>query len=160
LPDRWRFAFDEADAGNERGFHRADFNDASWPLVATRDTTLDAQGYDKTTVLWYRTHFSVPPKHDALTLFFGEVDGTGEVFVNGTKIAVPSPPANEKAAKNSVAPTREGLAKSRVPFEVDVTAAVHPGENILALRVDHTKMTDLALGGILRPVVLVEKPKP
>ncbi|NBV22426.1 MAG: hypothetical protein EBS05_10985, partial [Proteobacteria bacterium] len=54
-------------------------------------------------------------------------------------------------------PAREGLAKSRTPFEVDVTAVVQPGENVLALRVDHTRMTDLALGGILRPVVLIEK---
>ena len=30
------------------------------------------------------------------------------------------------------------------------------GDNVVALRVDHTKMTDLALGGILRPVALVE----
>ena len=56
-------------------------------------------------------------------------------------------------------PAREGLAKSRAPFEVEVTAAVQPGENVLALRVDHTKMTDLSLGGILRPVVLIEQPK-
>ncbi|MEQ2006577.1 MAG: hypothetical protein ABMA26_07255 [Limisphaerales bacterium] len=41
-----------------------------------------------------------------------------------------------------------------------MTAAVKPGENILALRVDHTRMTDLSLGGILRPVVLIEKPRP
>lgn len=180
LPDRWRFTFDAADTGNERGFHRADFADTAWPLVATRDTTLDAQGHDQTTVMWYRARFTVPPKHADLALFFGEVDGATEVYVNGKKVEVPTPVVAPKTSKKGAAkspapptppapavtatppvkPAREGLGKSRTPFEVDVTSAVKPGENVLALRVDHTRMTDLSLGGILRPVVLIEKPKP
>jgi len=47
-------------------------------LVATFNTTLDAQGYDKNTVFWYRTKFTAPAKHAKLTLFFGEVDGKSE----------------------------------------------------------------------------------
>lgn len=160
LPDRWRFAYDEADTGCTNGWQRADFNDAAWPLVAMRDTTLDARGYDKMTVLWFRTPFTVPPQHGPLTLFFGEVDGVSEVFVNGTRLAVPAPPVMAKKAGKKIAQLPEGLAPARAPFEVDVTAAARPGANILALRVDHTKMTDLALGGILRPVVLIEKPRP
>jgi len=180
LPDRWRFSFDEPDTGNERGFHRADFADTAWPLVATHNVTLDAQGHDKNTVLWYRTRFTVPPKHADLALFFGEVDGASEVYVNGKKIEVAAPVVAPKAPKKGAVavpatpapatpavavtppakPAREGLAKSRTPFEVDVTSAVKPGENVLALRVDHTRITDLSLGGILRPVVLIEKPKP
>lgn len=180
LPDRMRFSFDAPDTGNDRGFHRADFNDAAWPLVATRDVTLDAQGHDQNTVLWYRTRFTVPAKHADLALFFGEVDGASEVYVNGKKIEVPALVVAPKAPKKTAAkapaapapatpaasatppakPVREGLGKSRTPFEVDVTAAVRPGENILSLRVDHTRITDLSLGGILRPVVLIEKPKP
>ncbi|MFM8470979.1 MAG: DUF4838 domain-containing protein, partial [Limisphaerales bacterium] len=172
LPDQMRFSFDEPDTGNERGFHRADFADASWPLVATRHVTLDAQGHDQNAVLWYRTRFTVPAKHADLALFFGEIDGATEVYVNGKKVEVPAPVVVPKAPKKGAPakaaatapapakPVREGLGKSRTPFEVDVTAAVKPGENVLALRVDHTKMTDLALGGILRPIVLIEKPKP
>ncbi len=166
LPDQWRFTFDAADTGIERGFHRADFADAAWPLVATRDLTLDVQGFDQTTVMWYRARFTVPPRHADLALFFGEVDGASEVFVNGQKIPVPASEPPAKAVKKTASatppakPVGEGLGKSRTPFEVDVTAAVKPGENVLALRVDHTRMTDLSLGGILRPVVLVEKPKP
>jgi hypothetical protein len=56
-------------------------------------------------------------------------------------------------------PVREGMAKARQPFQVDITSVVKPGENLVALRVDHTKITDLALGGILRPVLLVNKPR-
>lgn len=181
LPDRWRFSFDAEDTGNERGFHRADFADTTWPLVATHNVTLDAQGFDQNTVLWYRTRFTVPPKHADLTLYFGEVDGASEVYVNGQKIEVVTAPVTPKAPKKGAVPAppvkpaapatpavavappakpaREGLGKSRTPFEVDVTSAVKPGENVLALRVDHTRITDLSLGGILRPVVLIEKPK-
>ena len=52
-------------------------------------TTLDTQGYDKNTVFWYRTKITVPEKHERLALFFGEVDGKAEVYVNGEKIAAP-----------------------------------------------------------------------
>ena len=163
LPDRWRFRLDESDTGNGQGFHRTDFNDAAWPLVATYSRTLDTQGYDKYTVLWYRTRFAVPAKHERLTIFFGEVDGASEVYVNGKKILVPEPAPSAKkpaaATTPGARPPREGLAKARTPFEVDVTAAVRPGENVLALRVDHSKMTELSLGGIVRPVLLIEKPK-
>jgi hypothetical protein len=42
---------------------------------------------------------------------------------------------------------------------VDLTGVVRAGDNTLALRVDHTQITDLSLGGILRPVLLIEKPQ-
>jgi len=165
LPDRWRFSFDEADAGNEQGFQRADFKDEAWPQVATFNTTLDVQGFDKNTILWYRTKLTVPAKHARLALFFGEVDGRSEVYVNGQKMTVPEQyqSAKKPGATTTTAPgvkaAREGLAKPRSPFEVDVTAAVHPGENVVVLRVDHSTITDLSLGGILRPVLLIEKPE-
>ena len=151
LPDRWRFTFDEADEGIAKGFHSADFDDAKWAAVATHDVTLDAQGFDKNAVQWFRARFTVP-EHGPLALFFGEVDGATEVHVNGRKINAPDDPKGKK-------PEREGQARARIPFEVDVTDAVHRGENVVALRVDHTKITDLSLGGILRPVLLIEKPK-
>lgn len=168
LPDKWRFAFDEDDQGNDRQYHATGFDDSKWPAVATYSTTLDSQGYDKNTVLWFRSKFSVPEKHGRLALFFGEVDGAAEVYVNGRKIdVVPNPADVKKPAKPATAPAegkpaatppaREGLARSRTPFEVDVTAAVHGGENVVTLRADHTRITELSLGGILRPVLLIEK---
>ncbi len=159
LPDRWRFAFDEKNAGLEQGWHTAAFNDSKWALVSTREKTLDAQGFDKNTVLWYRTPFRAPEPHGRLALFIGEVDGFAEVFVNGRKVDPARNPADSKPTQTAGQPAGDGRARPRVPFEVDVTGAIRPGENILALRVDHTKITDLALGGILRPVVLIEKPE-
>ncbi len=160
LPDRWRFSFDEDDSGNAKGFHRADFKDDAWPQVATFSATLDTQGFEKNTVFWYRTKITVSEKHENLALFFGEVDGKSEVYVNGEKIAVSQAVPNaKKAASPGVKEAREGMAKARTPFEVDVTAAMKTGENTVAVRVDHSQITDLSLGGIIRPVLLIAKPK-
>lgn len=175
LPDRMRFSADENDDGEMRGFHRSEFKDEDWMQVATRRVTLDVQGFDKNSVLWYRTRFYVPESHGPLSLFFGEVDGSSEVFVNGRRVDVPAVVDPTKDVKRAVerpvasaSPSvpvpvlkavREGLGKSRTPFEVDVTDVVRAGENVLALRVDHTRMTDLSLGGILRPILLIERPR-
>jgi len=137
LPDRWRLAYDERDEGLAQGFCKPDFDDASWREVATFSNTLDAQGLaDRQTILWYRAAFDVP-KPGKLALFFTDVDGDATVYVNGKEVGA--------------------SAKKRQPFEVDITNAVGQGRNVVAVRVDHSQITELFLGGILRPVLLVEK---
>jgi hypothetical protein len=153
LPKDWRFAIDEKDEGVVKNYAAAELDDSKWAVVSTYPQTLDVQGKAYEGVMWYRSRFNVPAGHGKLALFFGEVDGQTEVFVNGKKVAVPAPPAGKKGPVDL-----GGAAKARLPFEVEVTQAVRDGENVVALRVDHSKMTDLALGGILRPVVVVEKP--
>jgi hypothetical protein len=138
LPDRWRLAYDQSDRGLEKGYHRPGFDDSSWREVATYSNPLDAQGLpDRQTILWYRTRFRVPKAGRKLALFFTEVDGEASAYLNG------------KAAG--------GSQKKRAPFEVDLSDAVAPGENVVAVRVDHSKITELFLGGIIRPVLLIEK---
>jgi len=176
LPERWRFAIDEQDRGNAHGFPRAEFDDSKWPLASTFEKTLDTQGLYKTTILWYRTRFNVPEKHGPLSLFFGEVDGLAEVYVNGRKtepitdLPAAGTPDKDSAKENKKKPAppvaekprslvADGRVKARVPFRVDITAAAHPGENVVVLRADHSKITDLSLGGILRPVLLIEGPE-
>lgn len=137
LPDQWRLAYDEADAGAANGYARPDFDDSQWRTVATYTTTLDAQGLpDRKTFLWYRTKFQVPAQHGKLSLFFAEVDGRATVYVNGKQVG-------EQTGK-------------RVPFTVDIGDAAAPGANTIAVRVDHTGITELFLGGIIRPVLLVD----
>ena len=64
--------------------------------------------------------------------------------------------APSESTPGKPAVTADGVRR-RTPFEVDITAAVHPGRNTLAVRADHTKITELNLGGLIRPVYLVEK---
>jgi hypothetical protein len=200
LPDGWRLAYDPQDQGAARHWHEAGFDDAAWPTACTYSKTLDAQGLYKTTILWYRTGIDVRAQHGRLTLFFAEVDGWSEVYVNGQKVAVSAPQGAREPAKAEVkpgdgasreaggrsastgkevaaavpaarqegrradpaappaaTPSREGQARPRTAFEVDITAAVRPGRNVVAVRVDHQKITELFLGGIIRPVLLIDK---
>jgi len=139
LPDRWRFAYDESDQGTARGYFEPKFDDAAWREVATFSNTLDAQGLpDRQTILWYRTRFAVPESGRRWSLFFTDVDGDATVYVNGKPVGT--------------------SVKKRQPFEIDVSGAVVPGENSIAVRVDHSQITELMLGGIVRPVLLIEKP--
>jgi hypothetical protein len=138
LPDQWRLNYDESDKGFKKGYYRPSFRDSSWREVATYSNTLDAQGLpDRKTIMWYRTTFDLSNKPDRLSLFFVEIDGTATVYVNGKKVG-------------------EGF-KSRRPFEVDIAGAAVKGRNTVAVRVDHSRITELFLGGIIRPVYLIEK---
>ena len=140
LPDAWRLHYDEAGNGAELNFPKPDFDDSKWPVVATFSKTLDAQGLpDRKTIMWYRVRFDAPKARGKFSLFFAEVDGDATVFVNGKESG--------------------GGVKKREAFEVDVSDALHEGANVVAVRVDHSKISDLFLGGILRPVLLIGGPR-
>lgn len=142
LPDRMKLAYDDQDQGVENGWHQPGFDDSAWREVATYSNTLNAQGLpDTKSFLWYRTSMDVPGERKRLSLFFTEVDGQAVVvYVNGKQVA------------------SLGKEASRKPFEVDVTEAVGPGKNLVVLKIDHRKITELFLGGIIRPILLIEKP--
>ena len=84
------------------------------------------------------------------------MDGLATVYVNGKPL--------DPVALGGVAPKKggkqpaAGTVPRRAPFEVDMSAAVRSGENVVAVRVDNRRISELFLGGILRPVLLVEKP--
>jgi hypothetical protein len=138
LPDRWRLAYDPDDNGLEEGFAATDFDDSKWRQVATWSATLNAQGLeDKKTIMWYRARFEVPKGASGPALFFAEVDGVATVFVNGKQVGQ--------------------QPKKRYPFEVDIGTVSREGQNVAAVRVDHSRITELDLGGIVRPVLLIDK---
>ena len=142
LPDRMKLIYDFDDKGEQQGYHKPDFDDSTWKEVATYSNTLNAQGLpDIKSIMWYRTSIDVPREDGQLRLFFTEIDGQGvTVYVNGTEVA------------------SLGRQARRKPFEVDVTDAVKPARNVVAVKVDHRKITELFLGGIVRPVLLIERP--
>jgi hypothetical protein len=152
LPDKWKFHTDNSAEGDAK-FEAADLDESKWKQVATHSATLSQQGIPENTVLWYRTHFTAPEKLDRLALILAEVDGLVNVYVNGKELPAEAilavPP--KKAAK---APTM-GVPR-RSPFRVPLGDAVKAGENTVAVRCDNRKISELFLGGILRPVLLVD----
>lgn len=148
LPDTWRVANDDGDRGCAEGWHTESFDDSQWAVVSAYARTLSSQGHNTATVIWYRNRFEVPEKHGRLVMAFVEVDGSAEVFINGHKVD-----ALEDKADTAGKPSRP-----RTFFEVDLAHVCRPGKNVLAVRVDSRALTELFLGGILRPVVLIEGP--
>jgi len=135
LPDQWRLGYDDKDTGAAQGFQRADFDDSQWPEVATYSNTLNAQGLpDRQTILWYRCRIEVPERLEDPALFFMEIDGNATVFVNGREVGASQ--------------------RKRKPFSVNVASAIRAGDNAVAVRIDHSSITELFLGGIIRPVLL------
>jgi beta-galactosidase len=139
-----KLTYDPADDGIAQGYHKPGFDDSKWRQVATYGNTLSAQGLpDTKSIMWYRTSINVPVTQGRLSLFFTEVDGQAvSVYIDGHEAA-----SIDKEAR-------------RRPFEVDVTDALEPGPNVVAVKVDHRKITELSLGGIVRPILLIEKPRP
>jgi hypothetical protein len=155
LPDWWKFRTDDSPEGDKR-FEAADLDDSKWKPAATQSETLSGQGLPENTVLWYRTTFTAPANAGKLALVFTEVDGGVSVYVNGKELpaepilAVPP----KKGAKGGKAPPT-GVPR-RAPFRAMLGDAAKPGENVVAVRCDNRKISELFLGGILRPVMLVE----
>jgi hypothetical protein len=135
LPDQWQLGYAPNADGEQQGFHRPEFDDSGSLGVRTYSDTLGGQGHDdRGTIMWYRTQFQVPREAAHPRLFFFENDGTSDVFVNG-----------EKAGSH---------AKSRDAFSVD-GSKLRKDSNHIAIRIDHSKMTELDLGGMIRPVYLI-----
>ncbi len=145
LDEGWKFATDPPS-----GFWRADFDDRSWkeihvPAHFAMEGFASADG-----VGGYRKHFRAPEGKGRLKLRFDGVYSGAEVWVNGHRVAY-----HEAGA---------------LPFEADITGAVHSGENLLAVRVtEHTAVSDrldhmsqyadFPLAGIMRPVYLFRAPE-
>ena len=144
LNGKWKFSPDPPE-----DFWKSDFNDADWKDIAV-PSHWEMEGFRSIDGIGgYRKRFIAPKGNGRLKLRFDGVYSGAEVWVNGQRLAY-----------------HEGGA---TPFEMDVTDAVHAGENLLAVRVaEHTitsdeldKMSlyaDFPLAGIMRKVTLFRVP--
>ena len=162
LNGRWKFKFLESPLLTPPEFMRPDFDDADWDRIRVPSNwQLEGYGHPHYTNVkypfpadpprvptenptgCYRRVFDVPNSWAGrrLTLTFHGVDSAFHVWVNGTAV---------------------GFSKgSRVPAEFDVTDVVHPGANLVAVRVcqwsDGSYLEDQDmwwLSGIFRDVTL------
>ena len=139
LPDEWMFRYDAKKEGEQAGWGGKAVKPEGWQKVKTYSACLDQQKVpEQLTWMWYRTSFKAPADLGGkpLHLWFAEVDGRlVKVFLNG-----------ELAG---------GFPGKRAPGEVDVTGKVLAGQdNVVAVMIDHSAISELSLGGILKPVML------
>ena len=132
----WKFATDPKANGHRMGFFKPAFNDRNWKTLSIGNW--ESQGFPGYNgIAWYRFKFTMPAgmEHNAVELFFGGVDESAWVWLNGIYVG-----------QHDL-----GTAGWDQPFWLDVTSEIKFGkENILVVRVE-----DVAhAGGIWRPVQL------
>ncbi|MDR7271913.1 beta-galactosidase [Pelomonas saccharophila] len=144
LDGAWRFQRTDVAGAEAPGF-----DDAAWTAVALPHTYNADDGETGGTpyrgAAWYRRTLDVPP--GAATRRFLEFDAAtlaADVWVNG-----------RHAGRHE-----GGYAR----FRFNITSLLRPGRNVLAVRVDNSKLPQVAplggdftvFGGLIRPVRLIE----
>lgn len=145
LPDVWDFRYDAADAGEASEFFRRQPNATGWRPVKTFSASLNEQQIpEQLTHMWYRTTFDAPANLPVgpLHLWFGEVDGSPtKVWLNGEFLGE--------------------FTGARRPSELAVTGKIKAGQrNDVVIKTSHLSISELMLGGLLRPVMVYAGEQP
>jgi len=143
LPDEWSFYIDQSESGERKGLPTEDFKDSRLRKLSVHDVW-ENQGFDYNGVAWYRTRFAAPKREPDKrhTLWFGAIDGSSWVYVNGALVG---------ERDSSKVPNAWFM-----PYAVDVTDHLRPvADNLIVVRV-HDKA---GLGGIYRGALLLEHQK-
>lgn len=139
LSDEWQLRYDPENEGEGKGWSGEKIESEDWKTVSTYSASLNEQKVpEQLTWMWYRTRFKVPDElpEGRLSLWFAEVDGSPtKVFLNGQPIGE--------------------FTGERQPNEVDITGKLIPGrEYTVTIRTGHHNISELMLGGILKPVMI------
>jgi beta-galactosidase len=139
----WKFKL-----GDYPGAQKPDFEDAQWSAINLPHSFSMPYFQGKDFYVgygWYRKHLSIQPQWSAKRIFieFAAAFQDAEVFVNGT------PVGQHKGGFTG--------------FSLDITKAVHAGDNLLAVRLNNNWNAQIApragdhdfMGGIYRDVHLV-----
>jgi hypothetical protein len=139
LNEGWRFKTDPDHTGEKRGFGGAELDVRSWKPISVEDYWQNQGFGDYHGTAWYRKTFTAPAvKADQrLLLFFGSVDGDAVVYLNGKKVG-------------EHLPSKLGNGWDK-PFALNVTGAMKPGRNVIAVEVSK----DLYVAGIYKGVRLM-----
>jgi Domain of unknown function (DUF4838) len=151
LPEQARFATDPRDEGRFAGWYEPGFIDRAWKSVLTTvpfyvQGHRDDQGYPYMGAMWYRLDADVPmtAKGRKVMLYAPAVESEAWVWVNGQFIGHRE--------------YHEAYERPN-PIDMDVTAALKPGErNSIVVRV-HTAMNPAAQAGGLTSRLFLYAPK-
>ena len=138
LNDAWEFQIDPEQVGEAIGWWQPAHVGGNWGTIKTSTSSWSNQGlrYYKG-LAWYRQTVDVPAKYRGKRVFlwFGGIDELAKVWVNGEPLGI-SPKG------------------SFVPFELDATSAVRPGQaNHVTVCVSNVTLNELGTGGLTGPVM-------
>lgn len=135
LSDVWEFLIDPHGIGEDLSYYNDQVQGSNWQQIATSTTSWSNEGlrYYKG-LAWYRQEVKIEEAFvgKRVFLWFGGVDETARVWVNGTLAGI-SP------------------VSAFTPFEVDVTELVREGINHVVICVANLKTDELGTGGIVAP---------
>lgn len=144
LPDAWMFRYDAEEAGEAAGWFKAAIaEDADgWLKVRTYSATLTEQNVmERLMWMWYQTTFRTPKDlpPGPHTLWFMEPDGNAiKVWLDGGLVT-----------------DTELTIRARQPLDIDLGSRLKPDtEHVLTVKLHHRRISELMLGGILRPVMI------
>lgn len=147
----WKYAQDKPKTGEAQGWHKADFDDATWNTTDVGVETWSTLGLqDFYGPVWYRTNVQVQatPEGKKTFLWISATDGNARVFVNGR----PIPYVNAKGE------TKDFATGYGAPFSFDISAALKPNAaNLIAIEGTHIFINELGTGGLLGPVYLYQE---
>ncbi|MGV8897114.1 MAG: glycoside hydrolase family 2 TIM barrel-domain containing protein [Rhodoglobus sp.] len=142
LTDGWRFTLDDPEEASARHYDDSDWRRVAvphdWSAEEPFDSSLEgATGYLPGGIGWYRATFSTPDSPEVYLMFDGVYNNV-TVYLNG-----------ELLGEHPYGYT---------PFFYHVSGRLLPGDNVLAVRVDHSRYSDSRWytgSGIYRSVELV-----
>lgn len=136
LGDQWEFLIDPAKVGADLGYPVA--GGGNWRKISAYKTSWSDNGLHYYRGLsWYRQTVKIGKEWQGQRVFlwFGGVDETARVWVNGTEVGISADAAF-------------------APFEFDATAALRPGQdNQVVVCVANNRTDEIGTGGIMAPVM-------
>lgn len=136
--DVWQFQIDPLKVGEDIGLWRPEITGGNWQELRTSGSSWSNQGlrYYKG-LAWYRQTVDVPAAALGKRIFLwcGGVDESAKVWVNGQVVGI-------------------SHGATFYPFELDATAALKPGRNVIVFCVSNQIVNEVGTGGIVAPVFL------
>ncbi|MGI6099733.1 MAG: hypothetical protein GX174_04850 [Lentisphaerae bacterium] len=102
--------------------------------------------------MWYRARVDIAerPADRRVWLWIGATEGKTRVFVNGVHVQCGREPGREGESLD-LGDEPSGFC---VPLVYDVTDALAPGQNVLAILTTRDRVNEVGIGGLLAPVML------
>ncbi|MDE5940689.1 MAG: DUF4982 domain-containing protein [Muribaculaceae bacterium] len=143
LNDGWKFSLKEADGAEAPGHDDSEWQTVrlphDWSIGLLPSPSLNScTGFFPGGMGWYRKHFTVTDLQPVRYLLFEGVYNRSEVFVNGRKVG--------------------SRPNGYVSFYYDISPYLKTGDNVVAVKVDHTREADSRWytgSGIYRDVYLI-----